>query len=264
MIYPNDAVNKPQLLNETEFFRTAANYSDVNQVYLSNGYAVLGPAKPPLDLDFQATSFGSQTSCRAVTGLCGAISTVGEREPYPSNFNFVCNSTMAGLNMTGNFLNVLAPLNDSGSSTGPAVTDARQGNNAFPALVVLGGNTIVGNSFSIGFQYFNDSQKLKQTPKLDGDYGSGEDRHQLYWALVWWAPFSTTLTPGYTQSVINDTLAWETLVTNETAAVGVSTASIGGSVGILSCETNISEVVRCPRTHNYNGFVNIGADHVLH
>ena len=224
---------------------------------------MLGPAKPPLDLEFQATGFGSQTSCRALTGLCGANSTVGERIPYPSDFNFVCNATIAGLSMTGNFLNVLAPLNESGLSSGPAVTDATQGNKTDPTLVVLGGNTIVGNSFSIGFQYFNDSQRLAQTPRLDEYYGSGEDRHQLYWALVWWAPFSTVLTHGYTGAGVNATLAWDTPVTNETAAVGVSTASIGGFVGILACETNVSEVVRCSRTNSRNSSGNVSTDLLL-
>ena len=240
----NDAVNKPQLFNETEFFRTAANYSDVNQVYLSDGYAVLGPAKPPLDLVFQATSFGSQTSCRAVTGLCGANSTAGERHVFPSSSNFVCNTTVAGLNMTGNFQNVIAPNDEP-------VTGAGQGSNTSSALIILGGNTMVGNSFSIGFQYFDDSQKLKQTPALNEYYGLAEDRHQLYWALVWHVPFSTTLTDIYeARPDKNDTLDATTPVENGAAAAGVSTAGTGGSVGILSCETNISEVVSCPRTHN--------------
>ena len=179
IIRRSDTRDIPQLLNETDFFLTAANNSDVNMVYLSDGYAVLGPAKPPLDLDFQATGFGSQTSCRAITGLCGANSTVGD---VVSEFNFVCNATIAGLNMTGNFLNVLAPLDESSGliSSGLAVTDATQGNNTDPGQVVLGANTIAGNSFSIGFQYFNDSQRLAQTPTLNEFYGSGEDRHQLY------------------------------------------------------------------------------------
>lgn len=231
MIVPNRASFIPQLLDETEFFRTAANTSNVNLVYSSDGYAVLGPANPPLDLDFQATSFGSQTSCRTLTGLCTAQSTVGDGMVVPSKFNFVCNATVAGLNMTGNFLNLLAPLDESGSSSGLAVTNATQGNDTDPYKVVLGGNTIVGDSFSIGFQYFDNSQRLAQTPSLDEYYGSGgDDRHQLYWALVWWAPFTTMLTRDYNPSEINATLASETPVTNETAAVGVSTASKGGSV----------------------------------
>ena len=256
IIDPGHAGTIPQLLNETEFFRTAANTSNVNLVYLSDGYAVLGPAKPPLDLDFQATSFGSQTSCRALTGLCDAQSTLYEDSADPSDFNFVCNATVAGLNMTGNFMNVLAPLDESGLSSGPAVTNATQGNNTEPYQVVLGGNTIVGNSFSIGFQYFDDSQRLAQTPRLDEHYGSGdgspEDRHQLYWALVWWAPFTTALTQGYIPLGVNATLGSIPPVTNKTAAVGVSNAMRGGSFGILSCETNISEVVRCSRTNSRN------------
>ena len=165
--------------------------------------------------------------------------------------------------MTGNFLNVLAPLNESGLSSGPAVTDATQANETVPALVVLGGNTIAGNSFSIGFQYFNDSQRLVQTLELNEYYGSGEDRHQLYWALVWWAPLSTVLTHGYTPSGMNATLALDTPVTNETAAVGVSTGSKGGSFGILSCETNISEVVRCSHPNSRNSSGNVSTDLLL-
>ena len=259
MIEPNDAVNIPQLLNETEFFRTAANTSDINLVYLSDGYAVLGPAKAPLDLDFQATSFGSQTSCRVVTGLCGANSTAGEREPYPASYNFVCDTTVAGLNMTGNFLTVLAPMSGSGLSTGPAVTNTSQSSNTEPLDIVLGGNTIVGSSFALGFQYFDNSQKLAQTPSLYEYYGSTEDRHQLFWALVWWTPFTTALTKNYDISVA-DVVAVEFATTS----AGDSSGLEGGSAGILSCETNISEVVCYPVTDNQNDFCNIGTDLLLH
>ena len=264
MIYPNDEFNFPQLLNEAEFFRTAANSSDVNLVHLIDGYAVLGPAKTPPDLDFRATGFGSQTSCRAVTGLCGANSTVGKLGLYPSDLNFVCNATMAGLDMTGNFADVLWPLNESGLGIGPVVYDGIQGDNTGPTLVALEENTIARNGFWIGFQYFDDLQRLAQTPESDNHYGSGEDRHQLYWALVWWAPFSTVLTHGYTPQGVNGTLARITPVTHETAAVGMSTTSGIGSVGILSCETNISEVVRCSRTNSRNSSGNVSTDLLRH
>lgn len=263
MIDVGHASSNPQLLNETEFVRTVANSSDINLVYWSDGYAVLGPAKPPLDLDFQATGFGSQTSYRALTGLCGANDTYGDATPDDSEFNFVCNATIAGLNMTGNFLSVLAPLDESGYSSGPAVSNGTQGDQTYPGLgVVLGGNTIAGNGFSIGFQYFNDAQRLAQTPELDKYYGSSEDRHQLYWALVWWAPFTTALTHGWTSSGF-DYLTRETPVTNETVAVGVSTNYQGGSFGILSCETNISEVIRCSHTNSRNTSGNVSTDILL-
>lgn len=247
MIDPNDAYvdNIPQLVNEAEFFRTAANISNANLVYLSDGYAVPGPAETPPDLDFQATSFGSQTSCRVLTGLCAAQSTVGNDSDL-SDFNFICNATVAGLNMTGNFMNLIAPMDDDR----PPVTNATQGNRTDPHQVVLGGNTILGNSFSLGFQYFDDSQRLAQT-YANEYYGSGEDRHQLYWALVWRAPTTTVLTH------------LDTPITNETAAVGLSDEWGGGSVGILSCETNISEVVRCSRTNSRNSFGNVSTDLLL-
>ena len=192
---------------------------------------MLGPAQPPLDLDFQARSFGSQTSCRAITDLCDTQSTEGDKLVWPSKFNFVCNATVAGLNMTGNFMNVSTPL-ESGLKGGYPVTNATQINELGPYQVILGGNTIVGNSFSIGFQYFDDSQRLAQTPTLDVYYGSDDDRHQLYWALVWWAPFTTVLTHDGIPLDVNDTLVSETLVINETAAIGVPNELGGGSFGI--------------------------------
>ena len=121
MIELGDAVNKPELINRTEFVKTAANFSQINQMYLRDGFTVLGPANPPADFDFQADTFGSHTSCRAVTGLCGANNTAGARHPAPSDYNFVCNASVAGLNMTGHFINDLEPdidlsvTNSSGS-----------------------------------------------------------------------------------------------------------------------------------------------------
>lgn len=105
IVWPGDAVNTPVLANDIEFFKTSGNQSENNKVYLSDGYAVLGPAKRPPDVDFTANSFGSKTSCRVVTSLCGARSTIGSRNLPPSYSNFICNST-AGLNMTGNFLSL--------------------------------------------------------------------------------------------------------------------------------------------------------------
>jgi hypothetical protein len=78
----DDAVNHEKLKNQTEFVRTAGNQSAINQVYFRDGHAVLGPYNPPLDLDFQATSFASETSCRVVSSECArelVISSHGTR-----------------------------------------------------------------------------------------------------------------------------------------------------------------------------------------
>lgn len=139
MITPNDALNSAQLVNRTEFSRMTANHSGVNRICLSDGYAVVGSAEPPINLDFQATSFGSEISCRVVTGLCGAVSTVGAREPYPALFNFVCNASTAGLNMTVNFFNALALLNSSDFTTGPSMTNGSPGNGSH--IIPWGGGT---------------------------------------------------------------------------------------------------------------------------
>ena len=240
MITPNDAINSLQLVNRTEVSRMTSNHSDVNRNYLSDGYAVLGSAEPPINLDLQATSSCSKTSCRVVIGLCGAVSTVGAREPYPALLNFVCNASTAGLNMTVSLFNVLAPLNNSGFTTGPPVTNIkfRQWWSHHSLGGCLGGgNTIAGKDFAIGAQYFSDLQKQEQTVEQDAYYGLSQDPHQLYWASVWRAPFSSPLDPNRTQPV-----------TNDTAAVRVSDALPEGSLSVLSCETNISKFVSYLRT----------------
>lgn len=213
----------------TEFFRTVANYSDLHQIYRSDGYSVLGPSGPPIKLDFQASSFASKTTCRVVTGLCDAKPTPGQSLAPLENFNFVCNASTAGLNMTGNFLNLLAPLNASGLTTGPEVghTDNEQ--------LILGANSITRNGQGIGFQYFHDSQKQRQVQSFESPY---QTRDELYWAAVWRTPFTSLLT-------------WESPLrlgakqppANETAAVGIPDHYKGGAYGILSCETSLREVV---------------------
>ena len=233
-------MNSPTLVNRTEFVRTAANSSMINQLYMSDGFAVLGPANPPIDFDFQADTFGSQTSCRPVTGLCGANSTRGQRIVYPSDYNFACNASVAGLNMTGNFFSVLAPRNEStGASSGPPVTDGsdgRKNKGVLPAFFVLGGNTIGGNTYPIGFQYFNDSQKLRQRETPDENFGyRWEDANDsyLHWAMVWRADFDSPI-GSYGERDNNP---------NNVSAVGISDVDSGGSLGILSCDTNIYELV---------------------
>ena len=238
MVLSQDAGNPPQLVNQTEFLKTSGNSSDLNQVYLSDGRSVLGPAEPPADLDFQATSFGSKTSCQSVTTLCGAVSFENQEGSAVGQFNFVCNSSTAGLNMTGNFQNVLAPIDDvTGNTTGPKVDNGTEGDDhVYPNLVVLGGNTIAASSFDVGFQFFNDAQKQQQLPKADIDFGYGFDMieknvqidNQLHWALVWRAPFTSPLDDDKGQG---------------SAAVEMNGQRKSGSFGILSCDTEISEVV---------------------
>ena len=226
-------------MNQTEFFKTAANNSDINQVYLSDGYAFLGPVRPDPELDFNASSYGAKSACRVVTGLCGAISTAGVRTPYPSLFNFVCNNTLAGLNMTGSFAKVLNATASYAVSNQSTMNDPR-----IPSgLLIAGANTMYPSN-GIQFQYFTDPQKQNQTAVPDMYYGinarGGIDGEisQLYWATVWTVPFTSPLNQGENQSS-----------TDDVASVGITDVGVsgsgsgGGSGGILSCETNISEIV---------------------
>ncbi|KAK0515611.1 hypothetical protein JMJ35_001645 [Cladonia borealis] len=218
-LIPVDVGSLPVLINESEYFKTAGNISDLNKVYLGfhEGlqYSVLGPAHIPDDLDFQATSYGSHTECRVVTTQCGAGSTHGDG---PNVSNFACNNTVAGLNMTGNFYWL-----------GEAIESYKGGPNNFSGINNV--NTMSQSDFAFGFQYFNDSAKQEQVEQ-PGDEGLGSDEsgtissitNQYFWALA----FSL--------------LSFANAAQNPWARLNLVGNNEGGADGIMSCETNISEI----------------------
>lgn len=227
ILIPADAVNVPVLINQTEYIKTVGNLSDLNQVYLGFHerlqYSVLGPAHIPDNLDFQATSYGSHTECRMVTTQCGAISTYGARGQIPFYYNFACNNTMAGLNMTGNFL-----------SLGPQLQESNLGSSAKNV------NTMSRSKFPFGFQYFNDSAKREQ---VSSDiYGLGTAQYgpitnttnQYFWALA----FSLDNKLNINAWMKNP---------NPWGRLNLAASNQGGAEGIMSCKTNISEIVRLTR-----------------
>ena len=220
------------LINQSEYVKTVGNISDLNKVYLGfhEGlqYSVLGPAHIPDDLDFQATSYGSHTECRIVTTQCGAISAYRYRDEPSSVFNFACNNTMAGLNMTGNF----AYLGQGIESYLGGINNASTTN-----LPIENVNTMSQSNFAFGFQYFNDSAKQKQVPQ-SSSYGLGTVEHgpistitnQYFWAFAF--SLDILLSPDNTPQ--ND---------NPWGGLNLVASPQGGAEGIMSCETNISEIV---------------------
>ncbi len=181
---------------------------------------MLGPAHIPDNLDFQATSYGSHTECRIVTTQCGAVSTHGEA---PSIGNFVCNNTMAGLNMTGNFYLL-----------GQALESYWGGPNNSSGIEIENVNTMSQSSFTFGFQYFDDSAKQEQVEQ-PSMHGLGIDEsgvvlnitNQYFWALA----FSL---PSFAEGAQPD---------NPWAGLDLVADRGIGAEGIMSCETNISEIV---------------------
>ncbi|KAL8675091.1 MAG: hypothetical protein Q9168_000462 [Polycauliona sp. 1 TL-2023] len=234
IIFRGDAVNQATLVNQTEFVRTAGNKSTVNQVLFDNGQAVLAPYEPPANLDFSATSFGSKTTCRVVTSECGAQSVTGERIPYPWSSNYKCNDT-AGLNMTGNFL-ALKP-NEVGR---PDYTGLSGAPNGDPEAQIYKGNKLQLSQYDMGFQYFQDPAKQKQVD-IEGS-GLRPDTSQLDWAVVFslhlnWAFWITNNNPsGFPiKNVTGEINPWD--------ALNLAGNMEGGANGILSCHTDISEVL---------------------
>ena len=237
IIFRGDAVNQPTLANQTEFVRTAGNQSVINQVYYYYAQAVLGPYSPPPEVDFEATSFGSHTACRVVTSECGAQSVTGARNPYPWSFNFKCNDT-AGLNLTGNFQSLMVdpkfpslglPANLSGAPNGDPDTQIQKG------------NSMLLTPYDMAFQYFYDTAKHKQ---IDSHLGNviEDDKHQLNWAVAFnlhlnWAFWIENNNPsGFPiQNDSNQLNPW--------AALNLVGDASGGASGVMSCQTNISEIV---------------------
>ena len=233
-------------MNQTEYIKIVGNLSDLNKVYLSfhEGlqYSVLGPAHIPDDLDFQATSYGSHTECRVVTAQCGAVSSDGDEHDPPA-YNFACNKTMAGLNMTGNFMFL-----------GEAIESYQGGfNNLSEDSVIENANTMFQSEFGFGFgfQYFSDSAKQEQVSLNEGHgvtglgvaglggvglvgVGDGQNSsitNQYFWAIA----FSLDIQPS---------IANATDIDNPWAGMNVVPGPLYGANGIMSCETNISEIVR--------------------
>ena len=196
-------------MNQSEYVKTVGNISDLNKVYLGfhEGlqYSVLGPAHIPDGLDFQATSYGSHTECRIVTPQCGAENAFGARDEPPSAFDFACNGTMAGLNMTGNF------------------------------------DILSQTKFGFEFQYFYNSAKQQQVPLYPDSDGLGDIEYgpisnitnQYFWALA----FSLNIE------------FYQADATNPWARLNLVASQVGGPEGIMSCETNISEIVRLAHSH---------------
>jgi hypothetical protein len=69
--------NPFKLVGYSEYLKTSSNQSAINHVYMTKDMAILGPAYPPINVDFEATSFASSTRCHMVTSLCGATGIVG-------------------------------------------------------------------------------------------------------------------------------------------------------------------------------------------
>ena len=248
LVYRAEAAYEPVLINQTEFVKTAGNVSDISRVYLSDykgsQYSVLLPAQNPDNLDYQATSYGSHTECSLVTSQCGAVSGFGNRDKLVADFNFDCNNTMAGLNMTGNFA-LLGTQNQSyyHSSDKPS-SEVSYNKSDTSDPIANNVNTMSPSpyDFEFGFQYFIDSAKQNQTLPID-TYGLAEElslmvpnaniTNQFYWALA------------FDLKIQLDT-ATSTQENNPWASLNLVADTEGGPEGILSCNTTISEIVRAP------------------
>lgn len=141
--------------------------------------------------------------------------------------------------MTGNFGSLLKKDCSIDDGSYQAHNESVLNDPQYPAnLKILGANTMYP-THQIQFQYFTDAQKQNQTSKPDPETGIWGEFPQLYWATVWTVPFSSPLNQGENQSSTDDIAS----VGLANMIVGIGSISQEGSAGILSCETNLSEIV---------------------
>ncbi len=194
--------NPFKLVGYSEYLKTASNQSAINQVYMTKDMAILGPAYPPINVDFEATSFASSTRCHMATSLCYTQESSGA-EPYlDADISFNCSVAVAGLNFTGNF----SQLSGTTGTTAKKVdlTSSATYTNAFD-----------GNNHGLGFRYFSNS--TKNDP---GFLPASLDNPELWWGLLFLLRYSDpTIDPEIVMQ------------------------PAGESGGIMSCTTNLSEVV---------------------
>ena len=210
----------PQTLkNQAEYVMTAGNQSAINQIYTADGQTILGPKAMPDDTDFTATSFGSRTSCKTVTNLCGIYNFSESYEIESTNrVGFACNLTTAGMNISGNLDEVNAPVPGlfyNSSDMYDIINNTLSQDNVFASWDAGG----------LGFQYFDDASKAHRS-FLSGP--TDMTNPSLWWALLFVVSSS---------GLGND----PHLNIFHTSRLTTRTARSAG--GILSCATNLSDVV---------------------
>ena len=70
------------LKNLPEYTKILANSSNLNRIFTNSNGSMILPANPPVSTNFEATTFGSSTTCHIVTDLCDWTSVT---QPYASS-----------------------------------------------------------------------------------------------------------------------------------------------------------------------------------
>lgn len=215
------------LIDQTEFVQTINNLSAKNQIYSVGGQAIL--ANPPvtsqgyagLDLDFEATSFAASSFCQMMTDLCGVDVNSSNATGAAQTTPFACNVTEADLDVSGSFSDIRShhsTINDSFSLSL---------NNTFG---LSGGSEGTLKSDSIGFQYFDNAEKTQRSLQLGPTNYSSPS--------LWWA-FIFTLDTGWESNQPEAQLGPNQLMEESS----IASFKDGGYGGIMSCNTNLSQVV---------------------
>ena len=220
-IQPSGSGGGGGLVNQAEYIRVAANQSNMSAVYSVPYASVLGPADLQGNLNFQGSSFCSNTTCKMVTRECGTHQIDPGGSDAARDLAFACNASTAGLELRGNLSDVYqssARSSEEGSSSN-----------------TLSSQTDTGN-YQMGFQYYNDSAKTRLSTTNGPEDLSAST---LYWAFVF------ALDPGFasTSNGENESGNYNSegsSLFNDLDLAGLPGTGLGG---IMSCQTRLSDVV---------------------
>lgn len=104
--YLEGELYSPSLLNSSDYAKILVNESKVNTIVSKSEGSLIVPASPLANMDFEATTFGSSTSCEVITDLCDIESVYlsdADESTIKSYITYECRSDKAGLDLSGNF-----------------------------------------------------------------------------------------------------------------------------------------------------------------
>ncbi|KAL8721832.1 MAG: hypothetical protein Q9181_007624, partial [Wetmoreana brouardii] len=103
----SDGTGPTDLVKASEYAKILANRSDINVIYSKIEGSMILPAKPPAGTDFEATTFGSTTSCETVTDSCDLHWNTSQIfDQMFDDILYDCRLDGANFNLSGNFTEV--------------------------------------------------------------------------------------------------------------------------------------------------------------
>ena len=209
------------LLNSTEYAKIEANISQINKIDRTSRGSIITSASFPSEVDFEAETSGSSTTCGVVTQFCNLSLMrlyVSGQPLDQKDVHFDCNAEIAGLDLQGNFSEV------SSTDLPSPETD----------LTYMG--------FDQGYKFFNSSQKMDALNWQAINWMNPN----LWWGFVFQVDSELAPSAFVFSSIDFNVIGNDDSITDITNYTNFRLVEQDMDMlgGILSCNTVLSTVVR--------------------